>query len=204
MTKKIFITTFVFLASIAVFAQNKTEADTLSTPVISKVWNKVTSLFSTSKELTGKWDYKGAACTFETENLLKKAGGAVVATQVAKQFEEYFGKVGIKEGKSSFVFNADSTYTAKLGVAKLSGKYTIDPETNQITMTYLKGIAKMHAIPIKSGNRLKLMFDADGFLKMMKTMSMFTKDNSIEILAAMADLYDGMLLGFDLKKDKEK
>jgi hypothetical protein len=29
---------------------------------------------------------------------------------------------------------------------------------------------------------------------------MFTKDNSIEILAAMADMYDGMLLGFDMNR----
>jgi hypothetical protein len=48
------------------------------------------------------------------------------------------------------------------------------------------------------------MFDADGFLKLMKTISPFTKDNSIEILAAMNDVYDGMLLGFDLNKPKEK
>jgi hypothetical protein len=38
---------------------------------------------------------------------------------------------------------------------------------------------------------------------MMKTLSMFTKNNSVEILAAMADLYDGMLLGFDLEMKKQ-
>lgn len=204
MIKKIFLVTSLLLLSAAVFSQNKIEPDTVSTPALNKVWNKFTSMFIPSKDLTGTWDYQGAACMFETENLLKKAGGAIVATQVAKQFNDYFSKVGIKEGKSSFVFNADSTYSAKLGVARLSGKYTVDSETKQITMSYLRGIGKMRATPVKSGNRLKLMFDADGFLQMMKTMSMFTKDNSIEILAAMADIYDGMLLGFDLEREKVK
>lgn len=199
------ITILLFLFSVTIFAQSKnTDADSVSTPALNKVWNKFTGIFSTSKDLTGRWDYHGAACMFETENLLKKAGGAIVANKVAQQFDDYFSKIGIKEGKSSFVFNADSTYSARLGVARLSGKFSINPETKRIAMSYMKGIAKMEATPVKSGDKLKLMFDADGFLRMMKTMSLFTSDNSIEILAAMADMYDGMLLGFDLQKEKEK
>ncbi len=201
MIKKIFFATTILLFSINAFSQS---SDTISTPVLNNVWNKFASVFSPSNDLSGTWNYENAACMFETDNLLKKAGGAIVATQVAKQFDDYFAKMGIKEGKSSFVFHADSTYSAKLGVARLSGKYSVDPETKQITMSYLRGIGKMRATPIKSGNNLKLMFDANGFLQMMKTMSMFTKNNSIEILAAMADMYDGMLLGFNLKREKEK
>lgn len=147
--------------------------------------------------------YKGTACTFETENLLKKAGGALVATQVEKSFNEYCTKIGIKEGKSDFTFSEDSTYSAKLGLLKLSGKYKLDEENKVVTMTYLRGLGKMTANVHRSGSGLKLMFDADSFLKMMKTLSMFTKNNSVEVLAAMADLYDGMLLGFDLEIKKQ-
>jgi len=57
---------------------------------------------SSSEEFIGTWNYKGTACKFETENLLKKAGGAVVATQVEKQFNEYCNKLGIKDGNLLF------------------------------------------------------------------------------------------------------
>ncbi|MDD3789490.1 MAG: DUF4923 family protein [Petrimonas sp.] len=206
LSKKIIVFAVVVgLFSLSASSQTKTPADTSSVPVLGKIWSKVTGLFSPAdQDIAGKWNYQGTACLFETDNLLKKAGGAVVANKVEKQFNDYCRKVGIKEGKSDFVFNADSTYSAKLGLARLKGKYSIDKETNLITMSYMLGMGKLRATPVQSGNNLKLMFEADGFLKMMKTLSMFTKDNSIEILAAMADMYDGMLLGFDLDREKEK
>ncbi|VBB46364.1 conserved exported hypothetical protein [uncultured Paludibacter sp.] len=190
---------FLFSSNIS-YSQNKTESDSIS--ALSKIWNKLIKSSSFSqKDLQGRWDYKSTACKFETENLLKKAGGALVATQVEDAFNEYCEKIGIKEGRCYFVFNSDSTYSAKLGIFKLSGKYLMDNKTKIITMSYALGIGKMHAIAAKSGNNLKLYFDADGFLKMMKTLSLFTNNNKVEILAKMSELYDGMLLGFDLDKD---
>lgn len=181
-------------------AQEKAQSKNM----FQQVWSVFTNSSISGKDLIGDWGYKGTACTFETENLLKKAGGAVVATQVEKSFNEYCTKIGIKEGKSDFVFNEDSTYSAKLGLLKLSGKYKLDEEKKVVSMSYLRGLGSMTANVHRSGSGLKLMFDADGFLKMMKTLSMFTKNNSVEVLAAMADLYDGMLLGFDLEMKKQE
>lgn len=180
-------------------AQEKVQSKNM----FQQVWSVFTNSSISGKDLIGDWGYKGTACTFETENLLKKAGGALVATQVEKSFNEYCTKIGIKEGKSDFTFSEDSTYSAKLGLLKLSGKYKLDEENKVVTMTYLRGLGKMTANVHRSGSGLKLMFDADSFLKMMKTLSMFTKNNSVEVLAAMADLYDGMLLGFDLEIKKQ-
>lgn len=194
----ILIATIVILFSSSVFAQKS--GTTNAANVLSKVWDKVSSALP-QKELTGTWNFKSTACMFETENLLKKAGGAVVATQVEKKFNEYCTKSGIQKENTQFVFNADSTYTARLGKMKFSGNYSINPETKQISLSYMRGLGKLDATPVVSGKNMKLMFDADGFLKLMKTLSMFTKDNSIEILAAMDDMYDGMLLGFDMNKN---
>lgn len=201
--QKILLLTLVGLITFSspTFAQNKTASD--STSVLGKIWNKIAGSTSFSqKDLVGKWDFQSTACKFETENLLKKAGGAIVASQVEDAFNEYCEKVGIKKGNCSYTFNADSTYSAKLGGVKLSGKYKMNNETKVITMSYALGMGKMNAIAVKSGNSLKLYYDADGFLKMMKTLSLFTNNNKVEILAKMAELYDGMLLGFDLDKEK--
>lgn len=202
--KKISLFLFAGLLLFSVNAFAQTNPDTTSTTsALTKLWNKFTRSTFTQQDLAGTWNFRSTACVFETENLLKKAGGSIVATQAENKFDEYFKKIGIKNGTCSFTFNPDSTYSAKLGIAKLSGRYTMDEKTKLLTMSYLLGIAKMRATAVKSGNKMKLLFDADGFLKTMKTLSMFTKDNSIEILAAMADLYDGMLIGFDLNKEKK-
>ena len=204
---------FIFVSTVILFslcqflnAQTNDNSGKNTASIFNQTLDKVSNFFSSSpKEFIGTWNYKGTACKFETENLLKKAGGAVVASQVEKQFNEYCNKLGIKEdGNCYFTFDEDSTYSAKLGLIKISGKYSYDYQTNELVLSYLRGIGKLKAFPIRSGNRMKLMVDADGFLKLMKTLSTFTKDNSIEILAAMDDMYDGMLLGFDLNKPKEK
>ena len=194
---------FIYCIINVLFLALPLSAQNNSSSALSNIWNKLTgSSTFVQNDLVGKWDFKSSACTFETENLLKKAGGALVASQVEGAFNEYCQKFGIKEGTTSYTFNSDSTYTAKLGSLKLSGKYKLDEKTKWMTMNYAFGIGKINAQVVKSGNTLKLMFDADNFLKMMKTLSMFTNNNKVEILAKMADMYDGMLLGFDLEKEK--
>lgn len=170
---------------------------------LEQVWSVFTHSSLSRSDLIGNWTYKGTACAFETENLLKKAGGVVVASQVERTFDEYSKKIGIGEGKCNFIFNEDSTYSARLGFVRLSGKYSFDEETKIISMNYLRGLGNIQVKVHKPGSGLKLMFDSGGFLKMMKTASMFSKNNSVEVLAAMADLYDGMLLGFDLEMKKQ-
>lgn len=193
MKKKTIILLGLIITVTPIFSQNFT---------LENIKNKVANTLGISSvPVIGKWNYVRPACVFESENLLKKAGGAVVATQVENKFKEYFDKVGIKAGKSYFIFKDENTYSANLGLAKLSGKYSIDAENNNISLTSGMGIEKLNGKLVKSGNSMKIMFDADGFLKLMKFLSTFTKDNSIEILAAMDDLYDGMLLGFDLVKE---
>lgn len=175
----------------------KSSDTSVLTDILSGVFGSRTF---TQKDMVGTWNYESTACAFETENLLKKAGGAVVATQVENEFDKYCTKVGINQTSTSFTFNADSTYSAKLGKVKLSGKYHLDPATKKVTLTYMFGVGKINGFASKSGSDLKLLFDADSMLKLMKILSQFTDNTSIEVLGKMADMYDGMLLGFDLKK----
>lgn len=169
--------------------------------VLGDILNSVTGKFPlTQKNMVGTWNFQGTSCAFETENLLKKAGGAVVATQVEDKFDETCTKLGISEKNTGFVFHADSTYAGRIGGMKISGKYMLNPESKQVQMTYLLGVGKLKATVAVSSREMKLLFDADSFLKLMKIISQFTNDASIEVLGKMADMYDGMLLGFDMRK----
>lgn len=200
--KKPQVVVFIFSLSsffFSVSAQEKVESKNM----FQQVWSLFANSSLSGKDLVGDWGYKETACTFKTKNLLKKAGGAVVAAQVEKTFNEYCTKIGISEGKCDFIFKEDSTYSAKLGLLKLSGKFRLDEEKEVLSMSYMRGLGRVTANVHRSGSGLKLLFDADSFLQMMKTLSMFTKNNSVEIMAAMADLYDGMLLGFKLEMKKQ-
>ncbi len=152
------------------------------------------------KNMVGTWDFQGTSCAFESENLLKKAGGVVVAAQVEEKFDETCQKLGINEKNTSFVFNADSTYSARIGGVKISGKYILDTQNKKVRMSYLLGVAHLDASVVVSNRDMKLLFDADSVLKLLKFISQFTNNTSIEVLGKMADMYDGMLLGFDLRK----
>lgn len=154
----------------------------------------------TYKNMEGTWNFNKSAVAFETDNLLKKAGGAVVASQVQAKLDESTKSLGITSTNTTFTFHADSTYSAKIRGVKISGKYTIDPQTKTVKMNYLMGVANMNAVAVVSTRDMKLLFDADSFLKLMKFISQFTNNTSIEVLGKMADMYDGMLMGFDLKK----
>ena len=209
--KRIKLTTFtlsiMLLISAVGNAQSKTAAtseNNKSTSVLGNLWSKIagSSLPLINKDLVGKWEFQGTACSFETENLLKKAGGAVVASQVESKFDDYCTKAGIRKGTANFTFNADNTYSAHLGLAKLSGKYQVNDSTQLVTMTYLFGMGKLSAVAHKSGSNMQLLFDADSMLKLMKVISKFTDSTSVVVLGKVADMYDGMLLGFDLDLDK--
>ena len=67
-------------------------------------------------------------------------------------------------------------------------------------MSYLLGVGHLNASVAVSSREMKLFFDADSILKLMKFVSQFTQNTSVEVLGKMADLYDGMLLGFDMRK----
>jgi len=170
---------------------------------LSGILGKITGSSQKPMELAGTWGFQGTSCAFETDNLLKKAGGAIVATQVESKFDGMCQSAGIKKGNTRFVFNADSTYSANLGFASISGKYSItasEPQP-QLTMTYLLGLGKLNAVVRQSGSKINLLFDADSMLKLMKILSKFTDDSSVAVLAKMNDMYDGMLLGFELIRE---
>lgn len=194
-------TLFIFISCTSLSRSSDSNAGTKTGNVLGDIVNSVMGKVPLSqKNMVGIWNFQGTSCAFETENLLKKAGGSVVASQVEAKFDETCKSLNIKESNTNFIFNADSTYTGRIGGVKISGKYTLDTETKRVKMSYLLGVSHMNATVVVSSWQMKLLFDADSILKLMKFVSQFTNNTSIEVLGKMADLYDGMLLGFDLKK----
>lgn len=151
-------------------------------------------------DLVGTWNYTGADCVFESENLLAKAGGAVAASKIEDQLNTQLAKVGIKKGACSYTFNKDNTYTATIGGKTISGNYTLDSKNKTIKMTYLMGIGSMTAHVAKSGNTLSLLMEGDKLLTVVKGISALGKGTTLSTVSSILGNYDGMMVGMKMSK----
>ena len=172
----------------------------------SAVKNAVTSVTGgkavTFENLQGTWMYVNPALQLEGDNALKNVAGSLAATEAEKKMKEYCAKVGIVEGVFNYVFNSDSTFTSALKRGSLKGTYSVSPEDKTVTLRYTVGNKKLTvtAHVILSGNELTLLFNADKLLKFLSTVSSISSNTTLKAINKLASEYDGMMLGFDLKK----
>ena len=186
----------LLLATASVQAQSL--SDIFSKENLNKVVNAVTG--KTDKvEMCGTWDYSGMACEFESENLLKKAGGAVAASAVEKELNEQCAKIGIVPGKFSFTFNADSTFVNTYGKKQYKGTYSYNAATQSVNLKYARiiGFKAKTEVSVKD---MTLLFNADKLLTLFTFFGSKSNSTLIKTASNLAKEYDGMLLGFELKK----
>ena len=142
---------------------------------IEKVVNAVTG--NKSIDMTGTWTYTGSAIEFESDNFLKKAGGAAAASLAENKLDEQLAKIGIKDGQLSFTFNADSTFTSTIGKRSMQGTYSYDAATNQVQLKYLR-LLNMNAKVNCTSNSMELLFNSDKLLKLITFLS--SKSSNIQ------------------------
>ena len=194
----------LFIAWVALFSlfasnsQAQSLKDLLNKDNISKVVNAITGTPETI-DMTGTWTYSGSAVEFESDNLLMKAGGAAAATMAENKLNEQLSKIGIKDGQMSFTFNADSTFVSTLGKRKLNGTYSYDAGTQMLHLRYMK-LIPMNAKVNYTTQQMDLLFEADKLLKLITFLSSKSSSATLKAISSLADSYDGMMLGYELKR----
>ena len=161
---------------------------------IEKAVNAVTG--KSTADMTGTWSYTGSAIEFESDNLLQKA---VAATAAEKKLDEQLAKVGIKAGQMSFTFNADSTFSAKVGQKSMKGSYSYDASTQKVNLKFAKLIG-MNAKVNATSTTMDLLFESDKLLKLITFLSSKSSNSTLKSIGSLANSYDGMMLGFSLQK----
>lgn len=152
----------------------------------------------TQRNLIGTWTYQAPKVAFESENMLAKAGGALVANKIENKLNTYFSKVGIKQGVTTFVFKEDGTYQILTkGKTINTGTYTLNANAKTINMTGMLGLANINCSIGSSGNYVYLMFGAD---KLLNGASSVAAAIGTGTLSSILGNYDGMKLGFTLGK----
>lgn len=197
MKKFIFWQLFIAVLLMANNSQAQSLKDLFNKENIEKAVNSVTG--KSKVDMIGTWYYKGSAIEFESDNLLQKAGGAVAATAAEKKLDEQLSKIGIKAGQMSFTFNADSTFSAKVGQKTMKGSYSYNASTHKVNLKFAKLIG-MNAKANTTSSTMDLLFESDKLLKLITFLSSKTNNATLKTIGTLADSYDGMMLGFSLQK----
>lgn len=166
------------------------------------VGNVLTSVLGldkvTKQTLIGTWKYNAPGCAFTSEQLLAKAGGEVIATEVRTKLQPTFNTLGIKSSNTSVTFNQDGTFAAKIAGKSWSGNYTFDEKTYKITMSGL--LLNVNCYAKKNSNGIGLLFEASKLLTLMQTLSALSGNSSLQTISDLAKNYDGLRMGFDMTK----
>lgn len=154
---------------------------------------------TTSSSIIGTWKYVGPQCQFESENLLAKAGGEVAAKEVEEKMQTVYDRIGMSG--CEYTFNEDGTYSYTLKKRTMSGTYTFNDKEKTITMKGKLGVKTVAHVTV-TGNDMSLVFNADKLMSVLKTNTRtVSKVNSTAAtINSVAGSYDGLMLGFDLKK----
>ena len=159
------------------------------------VGNKAT----TASSIIGTWTYSGPECQFESENLLAKAGGEMAAKEVEEKMIAVYNKVGMNNIR--YTFNEDGTYSYQMKKRTVTGSYVFDDAAKTITMTGKLGLKTVAYVTV-TGNDMSRVFKADKLMSILKTITgAASKVNSTAAtINSVAEAYDGLMLGFELKK----
>ena len=159
------------------------------------VGNKAT----TASSIIGTWTYSGPECQFESENLLAKAGGEMAAKEVEEKMIAVYHKVGMNNIR--YTFNEDGTYSYQMKTRTVTGRYVFDDAAKTITMTGKLGLKTVAYVTV-TGNDMSMVFKADKLMSILKTITgAASKVNSTAAtINSVAEAYDGLMLGFELKK----
>lgn len=188
----------LFMTAVMTVAGNAGAQD-LKSVLSGVVKNVVGDKTTTASSIIGTWTYAGPECQFESDNLLAKAGGEVAAKEVEEKIQKVYEKVGM-DG-CQYTFNEDGSYSCTVKGKTSSGTYTFDSDAKTVTMKSKLGIKTVAYVTV-TGDDMSLVFNADKLMSVLKTVTSAASsvNSTASTISSIADSYDGLRLGFELKK----
>ena len=187
------------MAAVMTATAGNAGAQDLKSVLSGVVKNVVGDKTTTASSIIGTWTYAGPECQFESDNLLAKAGGEVAAKEVEEKIQKVYEKVGM-DG-CQYTFNEDGSYSCTVKDKTSSGTYTFDSDAKTVTMKSKLGIKTMAYVTV-TGDSMSLVFKADKLMSVLKTITSAASsvNSTASAVNSVADSYDGLRLGFELKK----
>ena len=191
-----------FVCMIALFCAFSVQADAqdlksiLSGVAKAVVGDKAT----TANSIIGTWVYVGPDCQLKGDNVLKNIGGEAAGSEVEKYLESIYDKTGLNT--IQYTFNEDNTCSYTVKNKTMTGTYEFDAEAKTVTVKAGKLGIKTTAHIVTLGSNMSFVYDADKLLSVVKTITGVASKitSSAQALNAITEKFDGMMLGFELKK----
>ena len=184
------------LCAVSVQADAQSLKDILSGAVKQVVGDKAT----TETSLIGTWAYVGPDCKLKGDDLLKNIGGDAAGVEVEKKMVSIYEKAGLNT--IQYNFNEDKTCSYTIKGKKVEGTYVFDPEAKTITIQAGRLKVKTVAHVVTLGSNMSFVFDANKIFSVVKTITGATSslNASASAINKLLDEFDGMMVGFELKK----
>lgn len=155
-------------------------------------------------DLVGSWSYTSPAVSFQSDNALKKIGGAGAATAVEEKLEPYYKRLGFN--RTSLEVDAEHNFTLKMGVLTLKGTIEKDEEDQMLVFHFNAfgkvSLGSVKANATKAGSTLNLTFDATRMVQILTKVSSVLNSSALNTLTTLLNSYDGIYMGFKLKAER--
>ena len=193
---KKFICMIALLCAVAVQADAQSLKDILSGVAKAVVGDKAT----TETSLIGTWEYVGPDCQLRGDNVLTNIGGEAAGAEVEKKMESIYEKAGLNT--IQYTFNEDNTCSYTIKGRTVEGTYEFDAEAKTVTIQTGKLKVKTTAHVVTLGSNMSFVFDADKILSVVKTITGAASklNSSASTINKLAENFNGLMIGFELKK----
>ena len=182
----------------------KSSSDNNSNP-LGSLGSVISNLTASSSfelaDLQGTWDYQSPAVTFQSDNVIQKAGGAAAASTIEGKMAPYYEKAGITS--LQLTVDAENNFTMKLKRGSLKGTVSKDEQGNlefNFSAFGKINLGKVSAFATKSGNTLNLTFDVSKLISIVKSVSSVSGISSLNTISSLLSSYDGIYAGFKLNR----
>ena len=166
---------------------------------VGNIFTSVIGLDKVSeKGLIGTWKYNGPGVAFTSENLLAKAGGEVAATKIEQELTPYFQQAGISAQNTSVVFNEDKTFRATIAGKSFSGTWSFDEAQAKVTLQGL--LLSVNCYAKREYGGIALLFESKRLLQVLQVLATLIGNQTAQKVGDLSKNYDGIRLGFDMKK----
>ncbi len=176
--------------------------DILNSSSVNEAVNKVSGTAVTKPaSIVGVWKYKGAACSYDSDNAIARAGSKVITDKVEKQLDTYCSQAGFSTAGSNFIFTAKGTFVNTVGTQKFTGSYTYNKATGALALNYSQLTVSINGSVATESGSTALLFDANKMMNLVSAMSKSTSaEETMKTVSAMLNDCKGVKVGFKIGK----
>ena len=208
--KNLTIKKILFLLTLVVFSTQAEAQDWKSVlnGVANAAGEKISGKLAEKMDtlmIVGSWSYSKPDVRLESDDVLSKVGRELSAKKTEERMVEVLEKLGINEN-TVFTFNRDSTYTMRTDKHTMEGTYSLNKKTREIILTSRLKVQFTAVIDqnILKPNTMSFRFKAEKLMSLAKhitgSLAQKSTNKSITLANNLLNKYDGLTLGFELKK----